>query len=276
MNPPEYCTDRAAPAGSSLYYAGLFHPLPQRRALHACFAFLEELRRDLASATDPTPAGRRLLWWREELEAPRMAASRHPLMVELRTLPVPHAEIAGCLEPGIVAGLEELAGWRPESTAQWRTHCHALHAGVWQLAARACSTAANVAVTDHIGALAARSGQMQHLLELAPRTAAGRCPLPRALLQSHGLDLTTGAGLLSNPRLRAAIKATLSDLNEGLLQCAGPGTESFRDLPLFCRVLHLINLTLCRQLLRQPERLLNDRVALTPLRKLWIAWRQRH
>ena len=275
MNPSEFCTERAAPPGSSVYYATLFHSPPDRRVLHACFAFLEEICRDLSTATDPTPAGRRLLWWREQLEAGPMATSPHPIMVEMRALTFAAEEISRCLEPAIISALEELAGWQPEADAQWRSHCHALHAGLWQLAARGCATATDAGVTDRIGAIAAWSGQLQQVLELAPRTAAGRCPLPRTLLQSHGLDTFAGPGLLSKPGLPAAVREAVSEMRRGLIQCATPGTEFCKGLPLFCRVLHLINLTLCAQLQRQPELLLTQRVALTPLRKLWIAWRQR-
>jgi len=276
LNPREYCSERGAPAGSSFYYAALFHSVPERRALHTCFAFLEVIRRDLTSVTDPTPAVRRLLWWQEELEAGRMAASAHPLVAELRALPVDHAGVSGYLKPGLISGLEELAGWRPESIAHWRSHCHQLHAGTWQLAARACAGKAVTPVTDCIGAIAALAGQLQHVVELAPRISAGHCPLPDTVLQSYDLDAATGAGLLSNPRLVAAINEVVSDLHAQMRQCAGPGSDFLQSLPLFCRVLHLINLALCRQLLRQPERLLTERVALTPLRKLWIAWCQPH
>ena len=276
MNPQEFCTERAAPAGSNLYYAALFHSAPERRVLHTCFAFLEEIRRDLVSATDPTATGRRLLWWREELETRRMTTSAHPLMVELRALPVTPEEIATGLEPSVIAGLEELAGWQPESDAQWHGHCRDLHAGVWQLASRSCSTASVAEVTDRISAIAAITGQLQQVLELAPRTSAGRCPLPHALLQSHGLDNSAGPALLSNPALPVALKGTLSDLRAGLLLCAEPGSASFQALPLYCRVLYLIHLALCEKMLRQPGRLLAERMALTPLRKLWIAWSQRH
>lgn len=273
MTPREYCAEQAAPAGSSLYYAAMFHAPAERRALYACFAFMEEVRRDLASAMDPTPAARRLMWWREELGTARMAASVHPLLVELRALPVPHTGIGACLEPCLVAGLEELSGWRPESTADWRSHCHALNAGVWQLASRSCAYPVELETSGRIGALAALSGQMQHLRELAPRTSAGRCPLPRAVLESHGLDPRAGTALLTHPELPRAVLAILSELRADLRRYAGPDAASFRGLPLFCRVLHLCNLRLCEQLLRQPGSLLTDRVMLTPLRKLWIAWR---
>lgn len=275
MTPREYCTERAAPAGSSLYYALLFHPAAERRALHACFAFLEELRPNLADCTDPTPGGRRLLWWREELEAGRMAESPHPLMVELRALPITRAEILGALEPSVVSALTELAGWQPESDCDWQSHCHALHAGIWQLGTRVCNATAAAGTIDLSGALAALSGQLQQMLELAPRTAAGRCPLPRTFLHDHQLDTTPGAELLSNPRLPAAIREKISALRAALIRCAPQGTVAFKSLPAFCRVLHRINLALCEKLLHGPERLLTERVALTPLRKLWIAWRER-
>ena len=204
-----------------------------------------------------------------------MAASPHPIMVEIRALPIAAEEISRCLEPGVISALEELAGWQPETEAQWRSHCQALHAGVWQLAARGCATTTDAGVMDRIGAIAALCGQLQQVLELAPRTLAGRCPLPRTLLQSHRLDTCTGPGLLSNPCLPAAIQEVFSEIHKGLVRCTAPGTESLRGLPLFCRVLHLINLTLCAQMQQQPALLLTQRVALTPLRKLWIAWRQR-
>lgn len=275
MTPEEYCVARAAPAGSRLYYAFLFHAAHERRALSACFAFLEEVRRDVASCIDPTPIGRRLLWWQEELGEARMDESLHPVIVELRALPVSRVAIRSALEPCVLSTLKELAGWRPEAETDWQSQCHALNAGVWQLGARTCDATLDAANLERIAALAAASGQVEQILELAPRTIAGRCPLPRTLMDHRGLNAAQGPELLSDPRLLAAVTEKVTNLHAELMRRASPHTEAFQSLPLYCRVLQRINLALCQRVLRHPEQLRAERVALMPLRKLWIAWRER-
>jgi len=44
--------------------------------------------------------------------------------------------------------------------------------------------------------------------------------------------------------------------------------------PLFGRVTTRIGSALCTELLREPEQVLRGHVAITPVRKLWIAWRE--
>ncbi len=274
MTPEEYCAARAAPPGSSPYYALLFHPAQERRALRACFALIEEIRRRTPASTDPAPVGRRLLWWLEELGDERFATSRHPVMVELRRLPIAPAEIRRTVEPAIHAVKNELSGWQPDSELDWQSHCRALHATAWQLGAQFCNPHLDDDTLSRIDVIATAAGQLEHIRELPARIMAGRCPLPRTLMDEQGLNQLQGKALLADPRLLAAIATSLRGIYPRLSQPAAPPGSSGRP-PLFAQVLRQINLALCEQLLRQPERIQSGRVGLTPLLKLWIAWRSR-
>lgn len=272
MTPGEYCAAKAAPAGSGLYYALLYHRPAERRALHACFAFLEELRREPGPIADPAPAARRLLWWREELGPGRLELSRHPVVAELRALPLTPDAIPSALSGSIGAGLRELSGWRPETEAEWRSHCHVLNAGPWQLAARICSGTPDSGGMETIGTLAALHGQLEHVLEFALRTASGCCPLPGETLVRHGAKATPQSP--PDAELLHAVAAATAGVRQGLFTAIPAHASQLRPIPTFCRVLRRIDLALCDRILRRPERLLTERISLTPLRKLWIAWHE--
>jgi phytoene synthase len=270
VTPSDYCADKAAPAGSGLYYALLYHDSRERRALHACFALLEELRPDSGRVADPIPVVRRLLWWLEELEPERLRNSRHPVAIELRSMPGEAGAIRAAFRPVIGARLRELDGWQPDTDADWQSHCEVLNSGAWQLAARHCTNLPEPEWMRRIGSLAGLHGRLAQILEMTQWTAAGHCPLSRETLTRHGAISASrrpAAGVLWG-----AAAALADEVRRELVQSDPPGTTRHPPLPLFCRVLRRIDLGLCDRILHRPQRLLQEHVTLTPLRKLGIAW----
>jgi len=260
----EYCRDKAAPAGSSLYYACLFHGEHTQRGLYALFALYHELLDSFLAASDPGVARIRQEWWREELARLQDGRPRHPVAAELQAM-------AG-LESGTLRQLPDaVESLFPVSDSgdleAWLNQPGI--AAFWQTAAGLAGGGGDAAAET--GVLLVRLEQLQHLPALLH---LGVNPLPGALLAAHGLDRDA---LLGNPA-GAATSAVFADIIASLasrLDTAWRRGKSERS-PLFVLVMNRLGATLCREIRRDGHAILQRRVALTPIRKLWIASRTRY
>lgn len=233
---------------------------------------LAQLRRDSIFRGDPTPRVRRLQWWLEQLEPAALATSTHPILVELRQLGPSPGELRTIYAPSIAAALADLAGAAPRNDDEWLRRCHDFAAGPWQLAASHAGM--RQGDSANVSNLAARCTQLDQLLDAARSTSSGRCPIPAATLQHHGIGTTGEPVSADDSRLHGAIRACITDIRLEISACTAAGTVA-RRLPLFCRALARLNLALCDLVLRDPRKLCLERPALLPLHKLWIAWRSR-
>ncbi|MCY0388147.1 squalene/phytoene synthase family protein [Robbsia sp. Bb-Pol-6] len=88
MKPLDYCQQKAAPPGSTLYYA-LQQARPARRpALTALHAYRRELADTVLESSDPSIAQAKLDWWRRETLSLSQGAPSHPVSHALAaTLP---------------------------------------------------------------------------------------------------------------------------------------------------------------------------------------------
>lgn len=262
MPDSEYCRDKAAPPGSSLYYACRFHGATTRRGLYALFALYHELLDSFLAASDPGVARIRQEWWREELARLRDGRPRHPVTVELQALdnlpdPLPDAllrlpDAVESLFP--VSDSGDLDAWleRPGITAFWQAAA--------ELAGAEGGSAAET------GILLARLEQLQHLPGLL---RLGLNPLPGKLLTAHGLDRDALPG---NPGGTAAT-TLFAELTTGLatrLDTAWRRGKA-QHSPLFVLIMNRLGATQCREIRRDGHAVLQRRLALTPIRKLWIA-----
>ncbi|MFW6168510.1 MAG: squalene/phytoene synthase family protein, partial [Ralstonia sp.] len=78
VTPDDYCADKAAPPGSSLYYSVLFLAPERRRATIALEAMRRELEDAVRDATDPAVVQSKLQWWRHELARLSEGRPEHP------------------------------------------------------------------------------------------------------------------------------------------------------------------------------------------------------
>lgn len=75
----DYCQQKAAPPGSPLYYA-LQQARPSRRAaLTALYAYRRELADTVLECSDPSVAEAKLDWWRREMLSASRGAASHPV-----------------------------------------------------------------------------------------------------------------------------------------------------------------------------------------------------
>lgn len=83
MSPEEYCLRKTRGAGSSFYYAFIFLPAPQRRAMMALYAFCREVDDIADDVSDRQVAVAKLAFWQDELQRAFTGQAQHPVGKEL-------------------------------------------------------------------------------------------------------------------------------------------------------------------------------------------------
>ncbi len=83
MTPDQYCQDKAASSGSSFYYSFLFLPKEKRRAITALYAFCREVDDVVDECSDEQVARTTLAWWREQVGQIYGGKPQHPVAIAL-------------------------------------------------------------------------------------------------------------------------------------------------------------------------------------------------
>jgi len=83
MNPARYCEEKTRGSGSSFFYAFLFLPEQQRRAIMALYAFCREVDDTADEISDKQVAAKKLDFWRHEIDLTFAGNPSHPVGHEL-------------------------------------------------------------------------------------------------------------------------------------------------------------------------------------------------
>lgn len=269
MSEPEASAYRfpnaATPPGSSAYYSIRFGAIERRPELALLFAWRREMRRIAQDVSDPGVARLKLDWWRGELEASQRGEGRHPLA---QALGAPMALCRLPIEPFLsqIDALEQdLLQTRPVDQDQFLQHCEGAGGSFVELLARAWG-----APDDQSLAQARRLGSFVRLVEIVremgPELRRQRCALPDDLLARHALSREA---LISAPRPRALAPALEELSHQAMSLLPPPGAPGPAPARIFAE-LHRVTL---QEIRRAGFPVLETRISLTPVRKLWIAWR---
>jgi phytoene synthase len=272
MTPDEYCQQKAARSGSSFYYSFMFLPPEQRRAITALYAFCREVDDTVDEVGDPSVARARLDWWRAELRATFAGSPQHPVTSAL----APHLArfgIDAARLNEIVDGMQmDLEQNRYLDFEGLRLYCHrvagvvgTLSAGIFSDGRQDCA-----AYAESLGLALQLTNIIRDVGDDARR---GRIYLPIEDMQRHGvaahqiLKCEPAEGFHALMRFQAE-------------RARGFYREAFAALPAHEKraqrpglVMAAIYSTLLDEIEADGFRVLTHRVVLTPVRKLWIAWR---
>lgn len=255
----------ATPPGSSAYYSIRFGAIERRPELALLFAWRSEMRRIAQDTSDPGVARLKLDWWRGELEASHRGEARHPLAQALGS---PMAMYRLPVEPFLrhIDALEQdLLHTRPADHHQLLDYCERAGGSFVELLARTWGASDDQSLT-HARRLGSFVRLVEIVREMGPELRRQRCVLPDDLLARHGLSREA---LITGPRPPALTPALeeLSDQAQALLP--GPGSPDAAPARIFAE-LHRVTL---QEIRRAGFPVLDSRISLTPMRKLWIAWR---
>jgi len=272
MTPDEYAQQKTAQSGSSFYYSFLFLPPPRRRAITALYAFCREVDDVVDEVTDPAIARLKLAWWRQEVAAAYGGAPQHPvaraLVPVVREFALPQAELQTVID-GMAMDLEHT---RYLDFDALETYCHRVAGVVGLLSAQifGYEHAATLGYARDLGIAFQLTNIVRDVGEDARR---GRIYLPQEDLARFGVTpavLTAGVATapfralmaFQTERANAWYDRAFAQLDPADRRAQRPGL-----------IMAAIYRTLLTEIARDGYQVLDRRIALTPLRKLWIAWK---
>ena len=271
MTPDEYCQDKLAAHASSVHYSLLFAPAARRRAATALYALLAEIDEAAERVSDPNVARATLGWWAQEIERMFDGAPQHPVTRALQS----HVAAYGLHgEPFIGSLHARLHLLEPAPFGDFDAlarYCY-LAAGPFAHAA-ATMFGASDADADHARELALAVQLIRLLRDSGRHARNGRIVFPMQELREFDVKpeqlasavYASGFEALAGRqagRARAALRAAAAQLPRSQRRAQAPGI-----------ILGTLYEALLDELQHSSFRVLHQRIALTPIRKLLIAWR---
>jgi phytoene synthase len=272
MSPDEYCQQKAAASGSSFYYSFLFLPPEQRRAITALYAFCREVDDVVDECADASVAAAKLAWWRNEVARLYEGAPQHPVTRALAPA-VGIFDIAPSRLGEILDGMEmDLHHARYADFDSLERYCYRV-AGVVGILAAGIFGHTNPQTRQYAQALGTAFQLTNIIRDVGEDARKNRIYLP--------LDELARFGVHAADILHARHTEAFGRLMSFQIERAGEHYDrAFALLPPEDRraqrpglVMAAIYRTLLDEIRRDGSRVLTHRIALTPVRKLWIAWR---
>jgi len=272
MTPDQYCQQKAAASGSSFYYSFLFLPAEKRRAITAFYAFCREVDDVADEASDAGVARTKLAWWRTEVADLMAGHPTHPVTRALAPFVAPMGIDAGRLNE-IIDGMEmDLAYHRYADFESLRLYCHRVAGVVGQISAGIFGYrhAQTLEYAEHLGIAFQLTNIIRDVGEDARR---GRVYLPADELARHGLTPEDILACKGGEAFRAMMEEQAARAEATYAAAfAKLHPEDRRDQRAGL-IMAAIYRTLLAEIRRDGFPVLQARVSLTPIRKLWIAWK---
>ncbi|MCC7039474.1 MAG: presqualene diphosphate synthase HpnD [Burkholderiales bacterium] len=272
MTPDEYCQAKAAASGSSFYYSFLFLPPARRRAIVALYAFCREVDDVVDEVHDPGVARTKLEWWREEIARVFAGTPEHPvgraLVGVVRDFALPQDHFAAVID-GMAMDLTQT---RYLDFAGLEQYCHRV-AGVVGLMSAEIFGYADDATRGFARDLGIAFQLTNICRDVGEDVRRDRIYLPHEDLARFGVTAQALRGAEYSPAFRELmafeVERTQAWYERALAQLPAVDRHAQRA----GLVMAAIYRTLLREIARDGYLVLDRRTSLTPLRKLWIAWK---
>ena len=272
MTPDQYCQQKAAASGSSFYYSFLFLPPEPRRAITALYAFCREVDDVVDEAADENVARIKLAWWRTEIGQLFRGNPQHPVTMALAPNIEPFSLTEDRLNE-ILDGMEmDLMQSRYLDFHSLERYCYLVASVVGLCAADIFGRTRDETLTyaRNLGMAFQLTNIIRDVGEDARR---GRVYLPINELQRFSVpvadilnarygDNFSHLMQFQYERAEAYYEAAFAALPDSDRRTQRPGL-----------IMAAIYRALLAEIRRDGFQVLHQRVSLTPIRKLWLAWK---
>jgi phytoene synthase len=272
MSPDEYCQQKAARSGSSFYYSFLFLPPPKRRAITALYAFCREVDDVVDECHDAQIAATKLVWWRQELSSVYGGKPQHPVSQALQSacaeFNLPEEQLQE-----IIDGMEmDLQQSRYLDFKALSLYCYRVASVVGLLAAeifgyqdrRTQKYAHDLGVAFQLTNIIRDVGEDARM---------GRIYLPIDELQRFEVTAADILNARHGDKFQRLMAFQVERAESYYAQAIDALPASDRRTQRPGLVMAAIYRTLLDEIKRDGYQVLTQRTSLTPIRKLWIAWR---
>jgi phytoene synthase len=272
MTPDEYCQEKTARSGSSFYYSFLFLPQNQRRAITALYAFCREVDDVVDECQDPQIAATKLAWWRQELSGLYAGKPQHPVTQALQAASgefhLPEEQLQEIID-GMAMDLQQT---RYLDFKALSLYCYRVASVVGLLAAEIFGYQDRK--TQKYAHDLGLAFQLTNIIrDVGEDARMGRIYLPIDELQRFGVPAADILNARHSDNFRRLMEFQIE-------RAEGYYAQAIDELPAIDRraqrpglMMAAIYRTLLDEIRRDGCQVLTQRTSLTPIRKLWIAWR---
>ena len=272
MTPDEYCRQKTAQSGSSFYYSFLFLPPPRRRAITALYAFCREVDDVVDEIADRDVARVKLAWWRNEIATAFDGTPQHPvaqaLVPVVRDLDLPLEHFQTIID-GMAMDLEVS---RYVDFEALELYCHRVAGVVGLLSARIFGQT-DKRTSDYARDLGIAFQLTNIVRDVGEDALRGRIYLPQDELAQFGVAPSQIIRREHSPAfvtlMRHQVDRARGWYERALAKLAPVDRRAQRPGLIMAAIYR----TLLDEIERDRFRVLDRRIALTPLRKFAIAWK---
>jgi phytoene synthase len=272
MKPHDYCQQKAAASGSSFYYSFLFLPPERRRAITALYAYCREVDDVVDECRDAGVARAKLAWWREEVGRIFRGTPQHPVAMALAEVAAPYRLDEPRLLQIIDGMAMDLDYNRYPDFDTLKVYCHRV-AGVVGLLSAEIFGYADPRTLDYAAELGLAFQLTNIIRDVGEDARRNRVYLPLDELARHGLSAEEIVHRRDSDRFQRLMAFQVE-------RALATYDRAFALLPAADRraqrtglVMAAIYRTLLEEIRAGGCRVLHERTSLTPIRKLWIAWK---
>ena len=276
IDPHQYCQDKAAASGSSFYYSFLFLPPERRRAITALYAYCREVDDVVDECTDPGVARTKLAWWRDEVARLYEGKPQHPVARALADIIQPYGITQDQLLTVIDGMAMDLEYNRYPDFDTLKLYCHRV-AGVVGLMSARIFGYSDTRTLDYAADLGLAFQLTNIIRDVGEDARRNRVYLPLDELARVGLDATKIVHGNAQQEHSAAFRQLME---QQVTRALATYERAFAQLPKQDRkaqisgiIMAAIYRTLLDEIRADGCRVLTHRTSLTPVRKLWIAWK---
>jgi phytoene synthase len=272
MTPDQYCQDKAAKSGSSFYYSFRFLPQQQRQAIIALYAFCREVDDTVDEIADTDIARTKLAWWREEIQRTFHGIATHPVGLALQSALQNfdlHEEYFMEIIDGMAMDLDQFSYSEFKHLA---LYCHraASVVGLLSVEIFGYEDRKTLKYAENLGMALQLTNIIRDVREDAER---GRIYIPQDELQQFNVSADDLLALKSSPELIDLLKFQTARAKQYYQQALQLLPESDRYTQRTGLIMAAIYEATLDEIEKDNFQVMLHRVSLTPLRKLWLAWR---
>jgi phytoene synthase len=272
MTPDEYCQQKAAASGSSFYYSFLFLPPERRRAITALYAYCREVDDVVDECSDAQIARTKLAWWRVEVGKLFEGTPDHPVTRAL----APHLNVFGINKVQlneIIDGMEmDLTQTRYLDFIGLERYCYHVAGAVGLLAAGifGYQNARTLEYAKNLGT----AFQLTNIIrDVGEDARKNRIYLPIEELKRFEVpaaDILQCRYSENFQRLMQFQSARANSFYAKAFEALPPEDRRSQRAGLIMAAIYRATLD---EVARDGFKVLTQRTSLTPLRKLWLAWK---
>lgn len=272
MTPEEYCQDKAAKSGSSFYYSFLFLPFEQRRAITALYAFCREVDDIVDECSDAQIAQIKLQWWRDSMKKTVEGEPQHPIQHAL-VKPIGDYDLPLSLFLDIIDGMEmDLKQQRYENFEQLRGYCYRAASAVGLLAARIFGFH-DQGVLDYADKLGMAFQLTNILRDVSEDAQRQRIYIPLDELKEFGVSEQDLKGKVTTKAMQQLFEHQYQRAENYYQQAFDALPKQDRYAQRCGVIMAAIYHQVLTNIKNNDYRVMEQRISLSPIKKLWLAWR---